>query len=84
VLEGDRGDGEGAGVIRVVLLLGLAAGLWWSGDPVPASEAMPEELVAWPSKDALLSGRACVPLSVLLENRTQRPIHSYARPIDCK
>ncbi len=31
----------------------------------------------------LLAGRACIPMSVLLANRAQDPIHSYSRPIAC-
>ena len=37
-----------------------------------------------PELEDLLSGRACIPLSVLLANRPQDPIHSYSTPVNCE
>lgn len=36
-----------------------------------------------PTVQDLLSGRDCIPLRILLENRPLAEIHSYARPVDC-
>ena len=37
-----------------------------------------------PELEDLLSGRACIPLSVLLANRSQESIHSYSTPVNCE
>lgn len=37
-----------------------------------------------PDVEALLSGRACIPLYRLLENRLIEPVHSYSRPVVCE
>ena len=56
--------------------------------PAPAAEILrdgPSQAAPWtrPSVEALLAGRACIPLSVLLENRVPTPEHSFSRDIHC-
>ena len=37
-----------------------------------------------PDVEDLLAGRACVPMSYLLSNRSQESIHSYSRDVNCQ
>lgn len=37
-----------------------------------------------PSLEDLLAGRACIPMSRLLENRAIEPVHTYSRPVACE
>ena len=55
--------------------------------PAPAAEILrdgpsPAAPYRKPDLEDLLSGRACIPMSVLLANRRQDPIHSYSRPVN--
>ena len=36
-----------------------------------------------PAVEDLLSGQACIPMSYLLSNRPQEPVHSYSRDVNC-
>lgn len=37
-----------------------------------------------PAIEDLLAGRACIPMSYLLSNRPQEPVHSYSRDVNCQ
>jgi hypothetical protein len=51
--------------------------------PQHEPKAAPAEWVRPPLAD-LLSGRACIPLDVLLSNRPMSTTHhSYSRPVNC-
>ena len=72
------------------LLFLLAFALWPGPTPVPAAEVLREPsargAAEWtrPSLEALLSGEACIPMSILLSNRpTPTEHHSYRVPVDC-
>lgn len=45
----------------------------------------PSPAAPWrrPSVDDLLAGRACIPMTALLENREPEPEHSFSRNIAC-
>lgn len=76
-----------------VLFIGLAmlAAYIINSLPVvtaPAAEILrdgPSPAAPWtrPSVEALLAGRACIPLSILLENRVPTPEHSFSVDIHC-
>jgi hypothetical protein len=57
--------------------------------PPPAAEILrdgpsPAAPYQKPDLEALLSGRACIPMKYLLENRPQEPVHTYSRPVACE
>jgi hypothetical protein len=37
-----------------------------------------------PDLEDLLSGRACIPMKYLLENRAPEPVHTYSRSVACE
>lgn len=46
----------------------------------------PSPRAAWqrPSVEALLAGRDCIPMSILLKNRVPETEHSFARDVACR
>lgn len=67
----------------ITVMVGTLTFTW--GSTPPAADVLrsgPSPRVK-PTIEALLSGRDCIPLRTLLENRPLGLVHSYSRPVDC-
>ena len=64
-----------------------ASGLRWAAGPMPTGSqpppAAPTPLPARPRGEALLAGRACLPMSYLLANRERAAEYGFSRDVAC-
>ena len=76
------------------LLIGLVMFAAYAVNSLPVVQAPAAEILRdgpspaapyrKPEIEDLLSGRTCIPLRILLENRRLEPVHSYSRPVACE